>query len=577
MNRPGQGALCRSRNFCSIVFFGEAPKSNYKVYNESLRLDGNELTRWPVQKVQKIQYGVAVAIIIVLTGLFLGPQSCKVPEPPEGIEGAKALLSWVPPEAEVVFLSEELGALVGLLTALDRRIPLVAGVGDHQAWSEGGAKWNAPAAAYLRGNELVLLGFRHPDKELDIGQIFPPEGVARRDWDPGVRRGQGWKDLTEEGAVHRWASSDGIHIALGILLGEEKKAPRERQSPWSKEKGRELSPEFEAFQREEGAPIYVAIRGDSLVKALPGRGHAVLLRNQLAESLGEVYVAIPKSDLRESIALRIYTPGGEAPSLGLELGEASAALPNLGGLARPGVLGMLRISATPSALLSLLRAVLPVEERRRLEEMLQALDQDLLVDVENSVLQNLTGQFALVFYGIEDQFFELHGLELVASLIRLQSTKEALLIPINDRRQMEDYLNIFTQLSRGRLRRQVIRHTVHYAWFEDGALEWAFILNDDYLLFVDSAVAFEHASSWERSPVQLTGSLAERNVDSLMSATRGIGAYLDLSTLRSILGESGRQGAGEWLREFDALGLETDIDGRRDLSEVTIWFRQQED
>ena len=498
---------------------------------------------------------------------------CSHPEPPRGIEGAHILAELVPADADLVVYSGSLTELINAIDQVSRRTPLaIPPMKDLASWVELGAALDAPALAYWSHGQLAVAMWADHESGANVEEAWSGS-LERREVDPGMRRGEGWREYSD-GSWTSFASTDSRRIVVGWPLREGVSSLD--TAIWELgENHRAVGEEKKELLELTGAQesvVHGVIRGNELVRGLSGEGRAAFLRNHLAEQLGEVYFSVSLEEEGEKLTLDLLTPGGTSLPMIIDgLGSARGELPALGGLARPGILGMIRLSADPEQILQLIRMMLAPEERGRLDGLLTEMREELLIDVEKDILQNITGQIAVVFYGLEDSFFDREGVDLVASLIRLQSTREAVLVPFDDRERMEEIFNIFTQLSRGSLRRQVIRHTVQYAWFDDGALLWAVIMNDDHLLFVDSAVAFDHASAWERSPGQMGGALDERDVAGMMESDRGMAAYLDLSTIRSVIDQGGMPDAAEWLESLDAIKVQMDVDGRRDRSRIEVW------
>lgn len=445
--------------------------------------------------------------------------------------------------------------------------------GDEQAWRELGARMDGPAALYHKDGQWVLLvdTALSEDEELDIEQW--PQGASRQ-----VIEGQGaplWIEEEEGQGWTRWMSSQGRWVAYGIA-GPEAGEPL-GTSIW------ELSEDarwgatgdqqrVRTMGEDQGATVaFGAVAIGDLLGALPGQGRAGLIRDQLARQMGKIYWKLAIDD-DHRLSVEIVTPRGPDGGAGLvDLGEASDSLPDLGGLARPGVPVVARLSVTPEDFVDLLLTMLGPEDRQQIEARVDALRDEVEIDLRKQVMENMTGQIAAVVFSLEDGFFERSGVELVSSIIRLEATREALVIPFEDREAIQKVLDAFTQVTQGGLRRQAMEHTIQYAWFEEGALEWALILAEDHLVLVDSIVAFDHVRSWEQTPRPLEGTFAEQGVDDMLRASQGLGIYLDLATLRSLARESDAEAVSQWLGAVDAARLQTDIEERREHSRLVIW------
>lgn len=291
-------------------------------------------------------------------------------------------------------------------------------------------------------------------------------------------------------------------------------------------------------------------------------GQAEVLRQQLMTQTGPVGFGFNAASLGESAQLQVVLPRNpEAPQMVPDLGEADGDLPSLGGLVEPGVLGVGRVSADPESLYRLFVSAMPAERRRDIDDLLERLDEELRVDVERDVLDTLRGHAVIVAYGLKREAFDSGASPWLLELAKLEPTREAVLMPIHEREPLERVLDAWTTVSKSKLSRQKSGHTLQYAWIEEGTLEWAFILSDDYLVFVDSAVAFEHAAAFEERAGPMDDELEERGLDRLFAGEYEAGLYLDAATLTDILAEVDQKRAARWLAPFDSLVVTSRTDG----------------
>lgn len=511
-------------------------------------------------------------VVVFLTSACA--EKCGHEPPPTGLEGAYELVSLVPADANFVIYGANLGDLLDNLSQVEAVFPWQIPIdGDRQFWEGAGVQLDGPALIYLGDRQWVVLGWIEPEARARTQGAWDID-EGRQALELEQRHGRGWRQVDEDGQWQSWMATDGRRVAAGWAV-EAGATPLDEQIWRLGENHRRIRVHKRALLDEVSAegemPVHGVLRGQALLARLGGQGRAAFLRDMVAEQVGEIFWAIQFDD-DAKMTLDLLTPGQpEVPVAVADLGEARGDLPDLGGLARPGVPAILRFSADPERLVALLRSTLSVDDRNRFDESLQLLREDLRIDVEADVIDNLTGQVAVVIYGLEDRFFELEGMELIAGLTRLDLTREAVLLPFEDRERMEAILNAWTQMSRGNLRRQVIRHTIQYAWFDDGVLKWAVILTDEHLLILDSGVAFGYASSWERSPQPFSGVFEDRGVGTMLEARRGLAAYLDLTTLRSILREGESSEMADLLDGLDAIRIETDVDGVPHRTRVELW------
>lgn len=519
--------------------------------------------------------GWGLILVLVIAGC---EDRCadEIPAPPGGLEGAYALAEAVPDEARAVAYSEHLGELVEGLDAVTETIPAdVAGPGDVAAWNKAGAWLEGPAVAFWTGDQWAVVGWVEHERDVELDR-WPGEG-QRKAVELEGHRSEAWRERDGQGQWQRWASTDGRRIARGWSTGAGGEALDE--AIWDLGEGaREVDGHQAELDRHgaDGAVARGVVDVGLFMERLAAPGRAEFLRDHLAEQMGQLYWRVLPGEEGESWKVELYMPGmADAPVAIGDLGEARGKLPDVGGLARPGAPAVLRLSVDPERFAQLVRRTLEVDERQRLDETLSKLEHELNVDVEGDVIDNITGQLAVVVFGLEDRFFEVQGLELFAALTRLEGTREAVVVPIEDRDRMEAVLDALTALSRGGLRRQAMEHTIQYAWFDDGALEWAVISSDDHLVFVDSMVAFDHVASWERSPSRFDDALVERGVEAMMEARRGLAMYLDLATVRGVLLEGGSEVMTTWLKPLEAVRVETDVDGRKERADIVLWSSQQ--
>lgn len=287
-------------------------------------------------------------------------------------------------------------------------------------------------------------------------------------------------------------------------------------------------------------------------------GQARVLLERLAHQTGRVHFLANYNEETHRLAIHLRTHGNPGePVMVAGLGEPHGELPTVRGLIKPGVLGVVRLSGEPDQFYNLIRSGLPAEQRLALDKLFTELDAELKIDVKNDLIKNLTGHAIIVMYGIENRVLTAENFRM-ADIFQLKATREAVLLPLQDREAMERLLNVMTQLSRGNLRRQAIRDSIQYAWLSDGALEWALILNNDYLVVVDSAAAVDHALAYERSaPVHGT-MLSELGIEALFEKTSRSGFYVDVVALSNIFAESGYPMVSAWLRPFQAIVLTTE-------------------
>ncbi|RAL23946.1 hypothetical protein DL240_07300 [Lujinxingia litoralis] len=521
------------------------------------------------------------ALLMVILAMLGGCDGCAPEAPPVGEAGALALGKVVPQSAQAVVFAEKLTWLETMLEGVKVRLEGVVEEGGFaedagelgEIWQVVGAGEELPAVAYVAHGQLVVAGWRQEGGRVpDPGAIW---GLEAKEQDHEKARGARWYD--DAGRFRGWSVIDRRRWAVGWFIDAEGAGEGARGldeivmalGTQALEVGAHR--EFLASSAERRLSAMIA--AGALARGLGGEGHAGVLAQRLARELGWVHVRGGLDETRERVELEVATPGAPGLASGMiDFGRAEGELPMVGGLVRPGVLGVARLSGDPGEVVRFVLGALSSEDRQGWERWVKALEEDLRVDVMNDAIGQLAGQAMVVVYGLENAFFEQEGVEAWASLVRLKTTRDAVLLPIKERRPVEDMLNSLTQISRGKLQRQVIRHMIQYAWLEDGELKWALILGDDHVLLVDSVVAFDHANRWERSAQPLGEGLARRGVDALLEGVEGGGVYVELGALRGIFEEKGREDLARWLTPVEALSVRAGEQGRADRAEVRLWL-----
>ena len=292
-------------------------------------------------------------------------------------------------------------------------------------------------------------------------------------------------------------------------------------------------------------------------------GQSTVLLQRIISQLGPVAFSTELGDEGRTLEMEVLTPGEPgAPRVVEDLGEAGGQLPPVGGLIEPGILGVARVSVDPASLYQLVVSGLPAERRTELDGFWERLNEELQIDARANVLENVQGHAVVAVYGIKTETLEQAGEHWFNSIIQLAATREAVLLPIKDREKMGRVLDALTTVTKGRLQRQAVGDTIQYAFFEDGELKWAFILGDNHVLYVDSAVAFDQAMQYERSAHPLGDSMAETGVSALLGPEQISGVYLDTASLANLLKEAGAQEGAQLLAPLRR-GASDDSDRRR--------------
>ncbi|MBA2664810.1 MAG: hypothetical protein H0U74_21155 [Bradymonadaceae bacterium] len=534
-----------------------------------------------------------ICALLFVTMLAGCPSSCpRSTAQPQG-SAALALGVYIPQSAQSVLFAERLDALVEAMAASAGQLPVETKLGlmretwtaqlDHDpldvaSWHALGLWLDRPAVLfYTEGRWVLAAAVR------DASALNTALSARAQSGDVAIVRGKnsGFRTLRLESGsapavpivhvahgrdtaifvIERGLWSTGWQTeAADLVRGERLLLELLEITPERRWQGLARHGELIKSTAAGAAPFHGAVEpGPWLLQMRSGGGHARLLLERLAHQMGRVhFVARHEPDARKlQLHLRTYGNPGE-PVVVADLGQPKGEMPMVGGLIKPGVLGVVRVSGAPEQFFELVRSALPATQRAELDQMFRDMAAELKIDVKKDLVDNLKGHVIVVLYGIENRVLTPDNPRLVADIFQLKATREAVLLPIHERAAMERTLDVMTQLSRGNLRRQAIRDSIQYAWLPDGALEWALILNDDYLIFVDSAVAVDHAIAYERSPHPRGPAVSELGIEALFENTNRSGFYLDVGSAANILAESGQQEAGRWLQAFQSVLLTTD-------------------
>lgn len=302
-------------------------------------------------------------------------------------------------------------------------------------------------------------------------------------------------------------------------------------------------------------------------------GQADAIYQRLRNQLGAVGFKSAWNPDKLTLSLELVSKSDpREPAFVQDLKGATDPLPVVGGLIDPGVLAAGRLSVHPRKFYDLTRSLLPADSRTELDQWVQKLDDTLQIDLIGDVLTNLKGHVVVAVYGFDPELLKASNPTLAFDVLTLKATREAVLVPIHDRKRMERVLNAWTQASKGKLNRQPSGNTLQFAWLDDGALEWAIILADDHILVVDSTAAFDHAIAYERAARPLDAALSDRKLPELFAGVDRSGFYLDASSLANLLAESGNKTVAQWLMPIKSITVTSDAvrDGNRITAHATL-------
>lgn len=270
-------------------------------------------------------------------------------------------------------------------------------------------------------------------------------------------------------------------------------------------------------------------------------GQASRLVNRLAGQLGSLgWTGYHRSERGAlSVTMRLQKSTGQ-PMAVADLGAGTGELPPMGGFVRDDVLGAVRFSSDPALTYQLVESLMPAERRREVTAYWSEIREKLKVQMPETLLDALAGHAVVVLFDVTERSRvvsasaakadaddgEKSGGGFWRHLLTGGATREAVLVPITNRAAVERVLDVATQLSEGKLSRDMANDSVHYAWIGERGLSWAIVLTDDYLIFADNGAAFNRAVSYAREASNLSEVLTERGVDRLFDGSGRSGFYL---------------------------------------------------
>lgn len=300
---------------------------------------------------------------------------------------------------------------------------------------------------------------------------------------------------------------------------------------------------------------YVVVRPSAWLRRLRATNQrSEELRDRIAAESGLLGVAAQYNKDANLVRLRVLvTEDRGQPAVIRSLGEARGALPSLGELVVPGVLAVWRLSANPRTFFELVQSATPPERRASVKRVMEQVRAEFALDLEDMVLDNLRGHAVAVVYGFEPEWFARQPEEMMRDALFFDATREAIFLPIEDRKKMALLLDAMTQMTDSKLSRQRVEPVTQYAWLEDGELCWALILHEEYMVLVDSAPAFERAMRYVRNPAPLAPALEKLGLGRLFEDTLSAGAYVDLGGMRTLFRDTDARVMASWLEPYDTV------------------------
>lgn len=289
-----------------------------------------------------------------------------------------------------------------------------------------------------------------------------------------------------------------------------------------------------------------------------------------------------------SVTMRLQQSPGQ-PMAVADLGAGTGELPPMGGFVSEDVLGAVRFSSDPALTYQLVESLMPAERRREVTAYWDEIREKLTVRMPETLLDALAGHAVVVLFDVTERSRVVSGVDgetgtdgergggFWGHLLTGSATREAVLVPITNRAAVERVLDVATQLSEGKLSRDMANESVHYAWIGERGLSWAIVLTDDYLIFADNGAAFNRAVSYAREASSVSEVLTERGVDRLFDGSGRSGFYLRGRALSDRIRGAGWETGASMLAPAAWLLFTSETADGEGIGRLDIGYREQSD
>ena len=544
-----------------------------------------------------------LAVLSVVASLQGGcPSTCartprpqRSPSPARPVSGPlhEAQLQWVPAQATAAVFFTRLSDLTQTLQGLGAHTPPSSPIGawaegwshhlaldprQPEAWTRRGFRLDRPASVFQHeGRWAMVLDVREDDAALRawVRNLKPTAPIPRAN--PSA-----WTVSVGEPGARLVLARRGEHVLMSgdsaLFPGNPATTIQDLQ-PWLQLDAStrwDARPDHRELRRQLAplGPVFGVVQPRAWLDDLrTGTMDARRVRDRMVAQSGRVgWVARHDADASR-LRLRVLTLEdlGEPTTLP-SISAPRTPLDDVGGLVREDALGVIRISAHVEDLEQLIMANLTTAQRDAWAQWLVKLKRDVALDIKEAVLQNLRGHVVLVAYGLDLQRAMAADAETREPWM-LRATQEAVYLPIRDRIKLEYVLDAVTQLTHQRLVRQRVNETVQYAWFTDGALEWALLLTDEAVIYVDGPLAFERAASFLRAKRRGTPQEAVPDAARLLEHPSASGVYLNAAQLRAQLERGGMGAMTAWIKDVQGVLLISREQGRGSNTEIELDLR----
>lgn len=482
---------------------------------------------------------------------------------------------WLPADAQLVSFWPNLEVVEQLLAVVQTRWPSMKpwisqrcaltqdsplSICQPTSWPQLGINQSSGVGVFIQDGQLGLsVSLKHPDAltqalkaKLDAGQRWRLE--ARDDHSVLIVDDQERLAILEREQVALLLLSSPSNPKPGQWAQQLARLPA--QARWDQDaQHRQLTSRLynptSAFWVVNPASAFLSLPAES--------AQAISLRQRMAELQGKLGISMAYNASARRLSAQLYSQDApQEATVVRDLRGASQELPPLGALISPGALGVVRVSASVEALNALWLSTLTQPQREQLSSFESHLRDELSIDLKDALWNNLTGHMVMVLYGLTPEVFAKDLMSALKDVFALQATREAILLTLHDGSKLARALDAATQLSQGKLRRQGVGEQIQYAWFEQGELRWALLVHSDYVIYIDSPVAYARAMQHIRRPEPLKPSWQTTNLQTLLTERDRSGLYLDINAWLGLLPEAQRAILSPWLSPVKSLLLSAD-------------------
>jgi hypothetical protein len=273
------------------------------------------------------------------------------------------------------------------------------------------------------------------------------------------------------------------------------------------------------------------------------------------------------ADLPEEIikrAQQIMTPAGENP---------------MEGFATANTLMGLRFSVDMPKLWAFYKETLPKEQRDQLDAELATASKQMKLDVEKDIINQLTGNMGVLFYGIDKSVIEQAGGNAMRAIMMQPFKMLAVLVPIQfkDKASLEKVVTALNETSGGLATRSTVKDDVEVFKMKNVTqARGQLFLQDDLLVYSTNAFSDESVYQYitgKREEKKLTDADKLDKGEQFATDEKYNGLYVNFLRAQNQLGDVVAQAqpqAAEYLKKAEEAALTTSVDDNGAYLDLTI-------